>query len=168
MTRHPVLDPNLDVISSLPLCECLNFILWTFGHGRDGRLTKLPRTVDGQPCSWQDPKSRASFTDVAAGYRARYTPGSHLWGIGYVFADDRYFALDLDGCRQPDTGQLTDFARDMLGAFPTYCEISPSAEGLHIIGSCRGPKPPNFKNLKAGVELISTTFLTLTGHVLNY
>ena len=75
--------------------------------------------------------------------------------------------LDLDNCRNAATGQLSNLAHQMLATFHTYAEVSPSGLGLHIIGSCRGPKPPNFKNAKAGVELIATTFITLTGHVVN-
>jgi len=61
-------------------------------------------------------------------------------GIGYVFAaDDPYFGIDLDGCRDPETGALDPWAQAIVNRFNTYVEPSPSGTGVHLIG--RGVKP---------------------------
>lgn len=40
-------------------------------------------------------------------------------------------ALDLDGCREPATGKIADWAREVIGMVGnTYTEVSPSGEGL--------------------------------------
>ncbi len=60
--------------------------------------------------------------------------------IGFVFsADDGLHGLDLDHCRDPETGWIEPWARAIVDAYPTYWEISTSGTGLHGIG--RGTLP---------------------------
>jgi|GEM_PF-1226560 len=52
-------------------------------------------------------------------------------GPGFVVTgDDLFVALDLDDCRDPDTGELDAWAADVVDAVPTYWEVSPSGTGL--------------------------------------
>lgn|GEM_PF-5534907 len=45
----------------------------------------------------------------------------------------RLAALDLDACRDPDTGEIAGWAKEVLDAFAdSYCETSPSGTGLHV------------------------------------
>jgi len=40
--------------------------------------------------------------------------------------------FDLDGCRNPQTGVLTDWAQKFLIQFPSYAEVTPSQSGIRI------------------------------------
>ncbi len=62
-------------------------------------------------------------------------------GIGFVFTlDDPYIGIDLDHCRDPETGQIAPWAMAIAERFPTiYKEVSLSGTGLHGIG--RGVLP---------------------------
>lgn len=65
--------------------------------------------------------------------RARYQHGG--WdGLGFVFsAADPYCGIDLDGCRDPGTGEIAPWAWEMVEALHSYTEVSPSGRGLHIL-----------------------------------
>ena len=58
--------------------------------------------------------------------------------VGFVLtASDPYFLLDLDGQRDPITGEWTEAAHDVAKRFAgAGMEISISGTGMHVIGSC--------------------------------
>jgi putative DNA primase/helicase len=63
-------------------------------------------------------------------------------GIGFVLTvDDPYCGIDLDDCRNPDTGEFEAWAQEIVQEIDSYTEISPSGEGLHILvkGKLTGP-----------------------------
>lgn len=72
-------------------------------------------------------------------------------GIGFVFAEpDPFFGVDLDKCRNPETGELTGKAAAIVEELSSYAEVSPSATGVHIIG--RGRLRTN-RNRRGPVEV---------------
>jgi putative DNA primase/helicase len=81
-------------------------------------------------------------------------------GVGFVFSSgDPYAGVDLDDCRNPETGELKEWAAKIVQALGGYAEASPSGTGIHII--VRG-KAPNKKRGK--VEAYSSErFFTMTG-----
>lgn len=84
-------------------------------------------------------------------------------GVGYVLtADDDITGADLDKCRDPETGEIDEWARDIVALGETYVEISPSGEGLRLFW--RGKAPKALKCDPQHVELyISHRYLTTTG-----
>jgi hypothetical protein len=61
-------------------------------------------------------------------------------GIGYVFSpDDPYAGIDLDDCRDPDTGDLDPWAVDLLALLGGYAEVSPSGTGVKVIVKAQLP-----------------------------
>jgi len=81
-------------------------------------------------------------------------------GTGFVFSSgDPYAGVDLDNCRDPESGELEEWAEKIVAAFGGYAEASPSGRGVHII--VRG-KAPNKK--RGRVEAYSSErFFTVTG-----
>jgi putative DNA primase/helicase len=86
----------------------------------------------------------------------------HLAGIGFVLtSEDPFVGIDLDNCRNPDTGLIEDWAAKIVVAMRTYTEISPSGTGLHLL--LKGTLPPGGRR-RGGVEMYDTArFLTITG-----
>ena len=84
-------------------------------------------------------------------------------GIGFVFSSgDPFAGVDLDKCRDPETGELEEWAEKIVAAFGGYAEASPSGTGVHII--VRG-KAPNKK--RGRIEAYSSErFFTVTGEKL--
>lgn len=63
-------------------------------------------------------------------------------GIGYEFAaDDPFVGIDLDGCRDPATGEIAPWARAILDALDTYAEISPTGTGVKLFLVGKSPLP---------------------------
>lgn len=86
-------------------------------------------------------------------------------GVGFVFtADNPYFGIDLDQCRNPETGVIEAWARAIVERFNTYTEITPSGTGLHIIG--KGMLPPGQRRTGAIEMYDQERFFTVTGQVL--
>ena len=83
-------------------------------------------------------------------------------GIGFVLTkNDPFTGGDLDGCLDPETGEISENAEKILLDFNTYSEPSPSKTGVRFF--CRGGLPGKGV-AKNGVELYDTgRFLTITG-----
>jgi putative DNA primase/helicase len=85
-------------------------------------------------------------------------------GVGFVFSTaDPYTGIDLDHCRDPETGEIDREAQEIIDALDGYTEISPSGRGVHII--VRGKVE---KGRKCGwIEAYSSErFFTVTGRTL--
>ena len=55
-------------------------------------------------------------------------------GIGFVFtANDSFTGIDIDHCRNPETGELSKTAEIIMKRINCYTEISFSKTGIHII-----------------------------------
>jgi putative DNA primase/helicase len=56
-------------------------------------------------------------------------------GIGFVFSSaDPYTAIDLDHCRDTETGEIARWAKKIIERVEGgYLEVSPSDDGVHII-----------------------------------
>lgn len=73
--------------------------------------------------------------------------------------------IDLDDCRDPATGEITDEAKLIVDQLRSYTEISPSGQGLRIFVYA---KLPDGRRRKGPVEMYdSERFLTVTGHMLD-
>jgi hypothetical protein len=123
------------------------WIIWR-NETRDGEPTKLPYSTDGPMAKSNDRSTWAPFS-AALGV---FQKGGYS-GVGFVFSpEDEFCGIDLDGCRDPKTGEWSQWARDIVTAFSTYCELSPSESGVKLF--VRGKCPlASGKNVKLeGVE----------------
>jgi putative DNA primase/helicase len=79
-----------------------------------------------------DPTKKQVFGTYKEAVRTYLTGG--YAGIGYVFYPEEHFIrLDFDDCRDPQSGQIDNWALEILAYLRTYAEISPSGDGLHAI-----------------------------------
>ena len=103
-----------------------------------GKYTKKP--IDphtGYAGSSTNPATWATHKQ-AVNAASRY----NLDGIGFALtADDPFTVIDLDACRNPDTGELEPWAWEIVRRFGTYTEISPSGTGVHIVLKAALPVP---------------------------
>src|SRR5207244_12523629 len=52
-------------------------------------------------------------------------------GVGFVFSsDDPYTGVDLDKCRNPETGQIEEWAQGIIEQLDSYTESSQSGTGV--------------------------------------
>lgn len=52
-----------------------------------------------------------------------------------MFNGDGLGGVDLDGCRNPDTGTVADWANALVEDFNSYAEVSPSGTGIKIFAT---------------------------------
>lgn len=154
MTAHATLDESV-----LPpaLIEYNQWVCWR-EQERDGKPTKVPIIPKrGTFASATAPQTWTSFDDALA-----YAETGEADGIGFVFTDDDPFVgVDLDDCRDPETGSVDEAAQDIIDRLDSYTERSPSGTGYHVI--VRGELPGE-RNRKGTIEMYdSARFFTVTG-----
>jgi putative DNA primase/helicase len=148
---------NLDCLPE-ELRQRRQWVVWKLEE-RDGKPTKVPYIAGGSgKASSTDSLTWRSFEEaVQALETGRYN------GIGFVFSSgDPFAGVDLDDCRNPETGELEEWAAKIVEAFGSYAEVSQSGTGVHIIVMGKAP------NKKRGrVEAYSSErYFTMTGRVL--
>ena len=149
----------------LDLKSIPRFCLWKYtlvGDGENQHWSKLPVQPTGKAAKSTDP---ATWTDFFTAQKA-YENGN-FDGIGFVFTgDDDLIGIDIDDCRDPETGGLNELAQKILDNVKGYCEVSPSQTGIKIFTRA---------NIKAahvdhaiGLEIYpKSRYFTVTGHKLS-
>jgi len=124
------------------------------------KLPINPRT--GGLAASTRPKTWSSAENASAAVK-RWS----LTGVGFVFTDsDPYTGIDIDNCRDPVSGEIADWAWNIIRTLNSYTEISPSGTGVHTI--VRGKLPVGKGNQVAHgdgkVEMFSRArYFTFTG-----
>src|SRR5919107_1680161 len=109
---------------------------------RDGKSTKIPYSpTTGQRASSTDANTWSDYEEaVKACKNYGYS------GIGFVFtAEDDLCGVDLDGCLDPETGEIEGWAQEVIEELDSYTEISPSGTGVHILVRATLPAGRNRK-----------------------
>jgi putative DNA primase/helicase len=128
---------------------------------RKGKWTKMPKTINGAAASSTDSSTWSTFDDVCDALLM----GDGFDGIGLVLGTDVQ-GIDLDDCRDPATGVLTDLANEVLERVQGYAEVSPSGTGIKVFAKTNLDGSRTKKEL--GVELYKDgRYFTVTGHQLN-
>lgn len=138
------------------LRESPQWVYWRWEE-RNGKTTKPPYdAVTHYGAKSTDPETWHSFSQAMAAAEQR---GS---GVGYVLsASDDLIGIDLDHCRDAVTGEVEDWASDIVSEINSYTEVSPSGTGLRIF--VRGQLPPEGRK-RGNVEMYDRErYLTVTG-----
>ncbi|MFC7198499.1 hypothetical protein [Halospeciosus flavus] len=146
-------------VSGLPegVREREQWVCWR-EEDRDGKPTKIPVTPGAGGFASSTESDTWSDFETAL----EYTETEHADGVGFVFTDDDpIVGVDLDNCRDPETGDVDDAARDIIERLDSYTEVSPSGTGYHVL--IKGELPDG-RNRRGSVELYDTArFFTVTG-----
>lgn len=132
------------------------WVCWTY-QNRDGKRTKVPKNPrSGGNAKSNDPTTWATFAE-ALDVLPRFA------GLGVMFADG-LCGVDLDGCRDPDTGELEPWAAEVVADLDSYAEASPSGTGVHVL--LFSPELPGPRRRKGRLEMYgpgSPRYFTVTG-----
>ena len=147
------------------------WVRWRIEPRRAGESpSKIPYRPIGQTrAKTDDPHTWGSFELATA-----WLGIGDMSGIGFVFADcGGLVGIDLDGCRDPTTGQLLDWGTYVLSQFTTtYAEISPSQRGIKIIAGGNLPTDRTGKRalipgVHCGIEAYQRRrFFCVTGQII--
>jgi hypothetical protein len=153
----PVADAGIpESLKSLRRWVCWR---WT---ARGNKWDKPPLQCDGHLASSTDPNTWTDYTSALEAHRA-----GHFDGIGIVLGDlgdaRNLAGVDLDDCRDPLSGDYSEFASYILARLDTYAELSPSGTGLKLL--LYGRLPRSKTDHERGVELyaIHGRYFTVTG-----
>lgn len=122
---------------------------------------KIPHNPQqpGQRASPTDPATWGTFKQAVQACKTDHT----ITGAGFVFTkDDPYCGIDLDKCRDPQTGIIEPWAQKIVDAFDSYTEVSPFGTGIHafIKGTI-----PGLRNRKKHIELYECNrYFCMTGN----
>ena len=138
-----------------PLKALPQLVTWRYTWLPDRQKWDKPplNARTGKAASSTNPKTWSTFEVALACYRKNRKT---LDGIGFVLCkDNQIVGIDLDHCRDPDTGVIEDWALDIVAAFDTYTEISPSGTGLRCFAKGTLPwqraEEGRHRNLQPGV-----------------
>lgn len=132
------------------------WVVWRWVE-RNGKRTKpLFNPHDGYAASSTNPTTWGTFDEALA-----WSSAHPEFGVGFVFtAGDPFAGIDLDHCRDADTGEIASWARAIIGRLKSYTEVSPSGTGVKII--VRGQLPRCGK--RGNIEMYDNLrYFTLTG-----
>lgn len=135
------------------------WLLWQYSS--DNRKVPYDPNKNGAYGSSTNPETWASFFVALQQYKERKTDG-----IGFVFTEeDNIVGIDIDHCRDPETGELNEFATLVLANIPGYAEVSPSQTGIKLF--TRSNDLLTGTNHEVGLECYSKgRYFTVTGQVI--
>ncbi len=123
--KPKVLAPNFDAVpASIRALE--RWVLWRLVWSAEKRKwDKPPYQANGFKAKSNDLSTWTTFDNVVTAYRTGQFDGIGIeLGAGYC-------GVDLDNCREPQSGEFTPWARDILDVCGTYAEVSPSGTGAN-------------------------------------
>src|SRR5262245_30935943 len=118
------------------LCDLKRWVAWR-QETRDGELTKMPKNP-ATGGNAEVPTGPSTYgTRAAAEQRwQKLKRQDVVGGIGIVLGKldngDWLNGIDLDSCRDPNTGKIADWAKQVIERFKTYAEVSPSGSGVKL------------------------------------
>ena len=148
---------NYDELPS-ELRDRKQWVVWR-KEDREEKPTKVPHNPNKQG---QKAKSNDSSTWSNFQTAFRVLQNGHYDGLGYMFHEnDPYTGVDLDHCRDPETGEIEEWAQKIVENLDSYTEVSPSQTGVHTF--IKG-KLPEGQRRKGQVEMYDTgRFFCMTG-----
>jgi hypothetical protein len=125
-----------------PLIKQDRWLVWR----RNNEGAKVPyQSLRPNRCaSVSDPKTWSSYEEAVDAAPAR------RGGIGWVMGPG-FAALDCDNCRDPQTGKLLAWAASLVRR--SYAEVTPSGEGVRVIGFANGNRVHTSRRMPVGGKL---------------
>jgi Protein of unknown function (DUF3987)/Primase C terminal 2 (PriCT-2) len=120
-----------------PLCLMPHWLVWKWQRSPNGRSWTKPPFCSDDPSRYAANNNPATWSTRPAAVKA--VLAGKASGIGFALTDTEIGAIDLDDCRDPETGKVDDWAQEVLNAAASaYREVTVSGSGLRIIGIAKG------------------------------
>lgn len=128
---------------------------------RDGKITKVPYTIQGKRASTTNPEH---WTSYERAYEVFSAANNHFSGLGFVFtSNDPYVGIDLDNC-VIDGKEINEQAKTWLMKLNSYTERSQSGNGVHAIVKATLPAK-GCRRSDLGIEIYQEArFFVMTGN----
>lgn len=166
MTIRPIpLPPKFGNFPSVLIAQH-SWVLWEYVL-KGGKWTKVPKHPGGSNASTINPATWSSFNCVHTAYQRGGFDGVGIVLTGKPLNSGLFLiGLDFDHCLID--GVLDDCPRKATELLDTYCEISPSGEGIRLFLLHDIPTQACKTNVAGKSREIysSGRYLTVTGHSL--
>ena len=162
MSTFQGLPPALEPFATRPI-----WVVWKYEPLPSGKKTKPPFRP-GDPSQYADPSNPATWSDFHTAV-AVYREGK-ADGIGICLLGSGLVAFDLDHCLD-EAGNVEPAALRLIQRANSYCEISPSGAGFHIIGIGNGPplyrkqSVPGSNGMSIETYRDVSKYITITGNM---
>jgi hypothetical protein len=160
-SEYPQIDTRPTIMDELTALR--QWVCWRYKERPGAKPTKPPiNPRTGLGASHSNSEHWTSFDEA---WNAVERFGCE--GVGFVLTkDDDYVGIDLDHVLNQETGEpLYDWIKNLIDNPETYCEVSPSGEGIRMIA--RGKIDKAYKLDAAQVEIYADSrYLTITGNFL--
>ncbi|HAG12063.1 MAG TPA: hypothetical protein DCK76_12015 [Desulfotomaculum sp.] len=152
--------PNVVENSPIELRQIAQWVCYKTKPKDNGKTDKIPyNPKTGRMASTINSKTWGTFDQALTTSKN----GGGYAGIGFVVTPDiRIIGIDLDGCRNKETGVIELWAQDIINQLSSYTEVSPSGTGIRIFtrGTINLPG-----RRKGKIECYNSgRFLTVTGN----
>jgi putative DNA primase/helicase len=128
---------------------------------QDPKLTKVPYRPNNVTADSSDPRTWSTYQACVDAFEN----GQFKFdGIGFEFGKSEYCGIDIDKCRNPETGEIDPAAQYLIDHLDSYTEISPSGTGIHII--VKATLPPGRRRVGCFEMYNDKRFFTVTGRTL--
>ncbi len=136
------------------LREFRQWLVWKYENRGETKKTKTPYSaITAKIIDITDPLNLCSFEQAIVS-------SQYYDGIGFsLMPDDPFCFVDFDSTQ--DQAEI-EFQKQVLTAFDSYSEISPSGSGLHIICKATLPTGRRYKNTEI---YTSGRYMAMTGNV---
>lgn len=162
-TTRPPSPSALPVsVAAIPpvLKDLRQWVVWRYQWREDTeQWTKPPLQISGRPATSTDPTTWTTFTAACQGYEQ-----GEFDGIGFALCEGVGIGLvgiDLDHCRDADSGEIEPRALAIVREIESYTEVSPSGTGLRMLAY--GQLPPQGRKRGAIEMYQGERYLTITG-----
>ena len=131
----------LSALAPLTRAEHVRWVGWRYEWvekpGKSGEWTKVPYQLDGDHKAANNrPREWSRYQDIWEQYQAGKFDGVGMMLLGL----DGFAAIDLDHVRDTQTGAVMPWVSELIAGCGSYCEITPSLEGLRVLGGWAGGK----------------------------
>lgn len=140
------------------------WVCWRYEDRGGPKPTKVPyQPRTGFKASASNPGHWGTYADAVARAQRGHTDGGPFNGVGFCLSEnDDLTGIDLDGCRDPNTGDLSQLAQTLVDLGESYTEVTPSETGLRVLALGKIDKA--LKRDGVGVEMYGRgRYLTITG-----
>jgi len=143
-----------------------NWVRWKLETVNE-RLTKVPYQLNGSKAASNNTETWTTFEKITKDAVIDDTQG-----IG-IMTDGSFIGFDLDGCRNPATGEIKQWAQRIVEMLGTYTEITPSGTGVRVYALGKLPDGPRRFSIglsaghgeKVGIETYdSVRYFAVTGN----
>jgi P4 family phage/plasmid primase-like protien len=167
-TKHEILSSPVRPMIAAPCLESIpaelkayrQLVCWKY-YKKKGETTwrKLPLTPLTRTFgSSTNPSAWGTYYEASESCK---TPPVGMYGLGFSLTDDDpYTLIDLDNCRDPDTGEMDDWAVKLVRKLESYTEISPTGTGVKVWARAWIPEAVKTDSIEM---YYSKRFATITG-----